>query len=176
MTKHRKPPYKAVLALHLPRIRGKCQWCGLPTEEKTHTGLPRFWHKDCEVEFRIIVFPMTARSYVQKRDKEVCADCGDVAHMNAKGESDWQVDHHIPLWKVKEMEPLKRIEYFKLHNLVTRCTNCHVIKSRGEAGERAHGRAVRGERKPKPKKTWPKRAIAGGEKLWPGCWPKRGKS
>lgn len=160
MASHRKPPYKAQLKLHLPRIRGKCQWCGLPTEEKTHTGLQRFWHKDCETEFRIIVFPQTARSHVQRRDKEICVDCGEVAHANAKGESDWQVDHHIPLFRVAHMEPLQRLEYFKLANLVTRCTACHVVKSRGEASERAHGRKVRGELKEKPKRTWPSRPMS----------------
>lgn len=163
--KHRKPPYKAMLALHLPRVRGKCQWCGLPTDEKTHCGFLRFWHKSCEEEFRIIVFPATARSRVERRDKRLCADCHEVAGHNARGEADWQVDHHTPLWKVAHMEPLQRLEYFKLHNLVTRCTNCHEIKSAKEAAERAHGRKVRGENKPKAKRLFVKRADPWGKLL-----------
>lgn len=168
MTSHRKPPYKAHLALHLPRLRGKCQWCGLPTKEKTHCGLLRYWHKDCEEEFRIIVFPATARSRVERRDKRLCADCGEVAGHNDRGEADWQVDHHIPLWKVKDMQALQRLEYFKLHNLVTRCGRCHVIKSGKEASERAHIRTVRKERKPRPKRTWPQ-----GKKLQSKPFPKK---
>lgn len=158
---HRKPPYRSQLKLHLPRLRGKCQWCGLPTEEKTPAnGLLRYWHKACETEFRIIVFPASARSHVRKRDKGICADCGAPPGFNdATLTEDWQVDHHVPLWKVKGMESAKRLEYFKLHNLVTRCTACHVVKSRAEAGERAHGRKVRKENKPKPKKKWASRSL-----------------
>ena len=138
MTSHRKPPYKAQLGLHLPRLRGKCQWCGLPTTEKTHTGLLRYWHKDCEEEFRIIVFPATARSRVERRDKRLCVDCKEVAGHNARGEADWQVDHHVPLHAVSTLPPLQRLEFFKLKNLVTRCTKCHQRKTASEAGQRAH--------------------------------------
>lgn len=168
MTSHRKPPYKAVMALHLPRLRGKCQWCGLPTTETLASGKPRYWHTDCEVEFKIIVFPQTARTRVHQRDEGICADCGAPPAFNDKlFVDDWQVDHHIPLWKVSHMEPLQRIEYFKLPNLVTRCTDCHKIKSRGEASDRAHRRKVRKENKPKLKKRIPSRPMASGKTIWP---------
>lgn len=166
MTGHRKPPYKAVMALHLPRVRGKCQWCGLPTAEMLESGKLRFWHKDCETEFKIIVFPQTARSRVRQRDKGICSDCGAPPGFCDKTFTEaWQVDHHIPLWKVAEMEPLKRIEYFKLHNLITRCTDCHKTKSRREASERAHGRSVRGERKVKLKRKMASRPFGPGRKF-----------
>lgn len=156
MTSHRKPPYRAILALHLPKVRGKCQWCGLPTEDKTEKGKLQFWHSTCKAEFNIIVFPATARSVLRRRDKGICSDCGDPPGFCDKTFTEaWQVDHHIPLWKVSDMEAIKRIEYFKLHNLVTRCSNCHKIKSRAEASERAHGRKVRKENKPRPVTKWP---------------------
>ncbi|MBI1213596.1 MAG: hypothetical protein GC190_19230 [Alphaproteobacteria bacterium] len=49
----------------------------------------------------------------------------------------WHVDHKTPLWKVAHMPPAKRINYFKLANMVTRCEPCHQRKSAKEAAERA---------------------------------------
>lgn len=74
----------------------------------------------------------------------------------------WHVDHKVPLWKVRHMPDLQRIEYFKMPNLITRCHRCHEIKSRKETGERTK---IKKRAKPKKaKQPWPKRQTR---------WPKR---
>lgn len=77
MAEHRKPPVDAVFALHAPVQRGKCRWCGEPTDERTPAlGERRWWHAACELEYRVCVRADVARRAVQKRDKCICADCG----------------------------------------------------------------------------------------------------
>lgn len=66
----------------------------------------------------------------------------------------WHADHHVPLWKVRHLPDLQRLEYFKLANLKTRCDPCHERKSTKESAERAHYRELAGENKEKPKRDW----------------------
>lgn len=74
----RKPPVGAVFALHLPREPGKCPWCGLPIEERTPVRKQlKTIHAACNAELAIISDPSQARWYVLKRDKGICADCGE---------------------------------------------------------------------------------------------------
>ncbi len=83
----------------------------------------------------------------------------------------WHVDHKIPLWKVRHMPDLQRLEYFKLANLITRCHVCHQRKSDGETAERAKIKKRDKVKKPKQKiqsrgfekrkTTWPKRKLRG---------------
>lgn len=170
----RKPPIDAQFALHLPKVRGKCQWCGQPCHDDGRI----FWHFDCHVEFSIIVFPDAARRAVEKRDHGVCCDCGedwseryllrksgvlvisgdigiDWRDEDARAQyheerragfweyselvwvSLWHVDHKTPLWKVRHLAPLRRLDFFKLGNLITRCHVCHKRKTKAEAAERA---------------------------------------
>lgn len=69
----RKPPVEAVFALHLPRKKGKCRWCGKPvTESSRHV-----WHAACEAEFRVIIDPTAARRAMERRDHGVCCACGE---------------------------------------------------------------------------------------------------
>jgi 5-methylcytosine-specific restriction endonuclease McrA len=66
----------------------------------------------------------------------------------------WHVDHKVPLWKVAHLPALKRLVFFMLGNMVTRCHRCHAIKTKEEAAERAHFkrlRAPKADRKPKPR-------------------------
>jgi hypothetical protein len=72
----------------------------------------------------------------------------------------WHNDHKVPLWKVRHLEPLRRIEYFKIANMQTLCDACHVVKSRAEEAEKAKMDYQAGEgRKDKPKKKWPSRPM-----------------
>lgn len=70
----------------------------------------------------------------------------------------WHCDHKVPLWKVRHMPDLQRIEYFKLANLVTRCEDCHQFKTDEEARERAHYRLLNNENKPKRSRGFQKRS------------------
>lgn len=72
----------------------------------------------------------------------------------------WEADHNIPLWKIAHLPPLKRLEYFKLDALVTRCAPCHGRKTAKEAADRAHFDEMAGEGpKPKAKRPWGKRKM-----------------
>lgn len=74
----RKPPIDAQFALHLPKVRGKCQWCGEQLDgDKTKWGGGRiYWHERCHIEFSVIIFPDAARRAVEDRDHGICCDCG----------------------------------------------------------------------------------------------------
>jgi 5-methylcytosine-specific restriction endonuclease McrA len=180
----RKPPVRAVLALHKQGVRGLCGWCGL-------------------AEMAIIEQPSRARDAVFARDRGVCADCsedwalacryepesrnrdgsphiaslwfqkgsihgssfpfrrddeGPYLYVALRAVSLWHVDHKVPLFRVRHMPPLQRIEYFKLANLITRCAPCHERKSAKESAERAHFRALTTKAE-KPKRRWPKRKL-----------------
>lgn len=72
----RTPPYRAVFALHLPRAPGKCDWCGLPCEDRTPARKQvRLRHYACDAELAVIQSPAQARWYVEKRDHGICIDC-----------------------------------------------------------------------------------------------------
>lgn len=82
----------------------------------------------------------------------------------------WHVDHKIPLWKVRHMPALQRIEYFKLPNLVTRCHRCHGFKTKNEAPERAKFKAQAKDKEEgpsRPKSKWASRPFQKGKKPWP---------
>lgn len=73
----------------------------------------------------------------------------------------WHVDHKVPLWKVRDMPDLQRLEYFKLANLITRCHRCHEFKTTDEAGERAKFKRAAAAPPPKPKSRWATRQLVG---------------
>jgi len=196
----RRPPVNEIHRIHLPKAAGKCDWCGLPHDERTPVRKQlRLRHSSCDAELQLVQSPEVARRHVFDRDKGVCVDCredwslmvlflpdygtkaapsityadeqgygwsngfreGLYPYVGLKTVSLWHVDHKIPLWKVRHMPAAQRIEYFKLHNLVTRCEPCHKIKSRREAAERGKFRELAGENKPntKPRRKWPKRKM-----------------
>lgn len=87
----------------------------------------------------------------------------------------WHVDHKTPLWKVRHMLPLRRIDYFKLANLITRCHRCHQHKSNRETMERAK---LDGLAKASPEKKngkWPKGRKIQGRPFQKGHRPMKGK-
>lgn len=71
----------------------------------------------------------------------------------------WHVDHKVPLWKVRHMPDIERLEYFKLHNLITRCHRCHAFKTAEEAAERAKFKRQGTSTPSKPKSKWSTRPM-----------------
>lgn len=144
----RKPPVEAQFSLHLPQVKGKCRWCGDPVNEPGR----KVWHSACEEEFRIIIDPGYARVALERRDRGICSGCGEDwsqrfrfrkgseyhDHTDVIWISLWHNDHKIPLHRAKDLEPLQRLEYFNLANMVTLCEPCHLQKTADEATERAH--------------------------------------
>lgn len=169
----RSPPIKELMAKHLPNEPGKCCWCGLKIDEKTPTGRESkaSWHPACLHDYKIIMQPSYARDVVYSRDRGICKRCGKDARLplatkpkigGFPGEvidiPDWRVEHLVPLWKVADMPPEQRIEYFRISNMETWCFSCCTIKSAKEASERAHHKRLR---KPKDKgeSRWPSRSM-----------------
>lgn len=62
----------------------------------------------------------------------------------------WHVDHKVPLWKVRHMPPVERLEYWRLPNLQTLCDPCHKRKTAAEAAERSHYDALAGRARQEP--------------------------
>lgn len=89
----------------------------------------------------------------------------------------WHGDHKVPLWKVRHLHDLQRLEYFKLHNLVTLCERCHAFKTKREAAERAKFNEQADPKPEKPKAKWQSRKMQSGSR-WPprGSTPMRRKS
>jgi len=166
---HRKPP------LH-PYRRGFCVWCDQPiTPRLKKNGEPyaiqASWHKECAGEYRACCAPSSFFDDLAERDGLRCACCGASPHgwepkkppslvrvyrWGEYCEVRWtpllDVDHRIPLWKVRDMPDVQRREYFKLPNLQLLCRGdaggrCHQIKSAREAAERAHLDNLAGETK-----------------------------
>lgn len=194
----RRPPVDAQFALHHPRERGKCPWCGEPITERTPVRKQlKAMHDRCSWELGIITSPDQARRAVFERDNGICADCGEdwsamsrflPAHRNPDGTASvsysfdssrrewpctrlvvislWQNDHAVPLWKVMHLEPLARLQYFKLANMLTRCVRCHDRKTGDEAAERAKFDRLdpEVEQKEKPKRNWGKRPMRSTER------------
>ena len=81
--------------------------------------------------------------------------------VHLKAISLWHVDHKVPLWKVRHMPDLQRLEYFKLANLITRCHRCHEFKTTEEAADRAKIRRAVEAPPEKPKSKWASRKLVG---------------
>lgn len=72
----RTPPIGAVYAKFLPRVLGKCDWCGEACEDRTPVRKQlRQTHYNCDAEIQIIKNPSAARYAVLRRDKGICVDC-----------------------------------------------------------------------------------------------------
>lgn len=73
----RKPPLDEIFALHLPQERGKCRWCGKPTDDRDSRGKLRWWHPECEVIVQMLARAEVLRRHVFNRDLGICAKCGE---------------------------------------------------------------------------------------------------
>lgn len=162
----RKPPVDEILALHLPRLPGKCVWCGNSTGDLKH------WHPACKIEFQIVTNPSIARDAVLERDHGICAQCGqdwsqrfkfraqytpgNAGHVTGPLDARycpiiaiplWHNDHKTPLWEAVHLPPIQRIEFFKLAAMQTLCDACHQIKCRKEEARSAHLDRMAGPKK-----------------------------
>ena len=173
----RVPPTKAVFDLHLPRQDGKCQWCGKHVEDGAfNVHLRARWHEECLHDFKIIVWKDYARAQVWQRDRGICVECGKdaSAHLGFRpGREEcadgpctslipipgWHVEHTVPLWKVANMPPLQRLDYFRLGNLRTMCVECHERKTAQEHSERAHYNHLSGQKPKRAKRKMQSRGF-----------------
>lgn len=133
MTEHRKP------SLPFPNAEpGTCKWCGRDVG-LTRSGRPSkaTWHKKCYRAWKLHAWPSITRKAVWRRDKGICANCGEECAKNRNearnsGLSEWHMDHVKPLVEAKG-----DISYWKLSNLQSLCDTCHKLKTSAEATSRA---------------------------------------
>lgn len=128
MNDHRippKPPYFDTVP------EGTCRWCNVEIG-LTPKGKPSKsrWHHHCVAEYKLLHWPTNTRKAVWRRDKGVCRGCG--VQCSRRGGLKWHMDHIKPL-----IEALGNIDYWRLPNLQTLCTDCHKAKTSKEATERA---------------------------------------
>lgn len=129
MSSHRVPPKPP----HFDTApEGTCRWCnqevGLTPRGKPSKSR---WHKACLAEYKLLNWPSHTRRAVLRRDKAICASCG----VKCSYGNPWHVDHIKPL-----VEANGDIEYWKLPNLQTLCSDCHKKKTGQEATQRAEKR------------------------------------
>lgn len=98
-------------------------------------------HRVCANEYWRAQNASCQLNSLRKRDGDRCCECGP-------GGKFLEVDHKVPLWKVADLPPARRREYFLLGNLQLLCGQCHKLKSAKEAAERAHHkRLVKGKKR-----------------------------
>lgn len=140
---------------HKNRGTGWCTWCGLAVEKPART-----WHKDCFRRYQLHTDPLVQRAFVADRDGNKCWDCDALPTHWKKGANTiphhapytpnhvgaycplerayaLELEHDVPLWKVRGLPERRRRWYFGVWNLRLRCNDCHREKSRRESGERA---------------------------------------
>jgi hypothetical protein len=119
-----KPPYFDTVP------EGTCRWCnqevGLTPKGKVSKSR---WHKACLIQYKLIHWPSSTRRAVFKRDRGVCCQCNTKCGKNT---IPWHMDHRLPL-----IESQGDINYWKLPNLQTLCSPCHITKTSQEATARA---------------------------------------
>ena len=126
---HRKPPLSA-------ERPGWCRWCDQPIEPRLKkNGQPHArqatMHRECSDDYWRAQNASCHLNDLRKRDGDRCRQCGP-------GGKFLEVDHRVPLWKVADLPPANRRQYFMLTNLWLLCSDCHKRKSAKESAERAH--------------------------------------
>jgi len=129
---HRIPP-KPVF--YFSAKKGSCRFCGeIIFNDNGEIRTRANWHTKCVTEYKIIYWPAKTALEVKKRDKGICASCGNKT-------KDWQVDHIKPL-----IEANGQLEYWLMDNLQTLCIECHKIKTISESKQRALARKLKNQK------------------------------
>lgn len=159
MSGHRKVPLP-----HGKVPKGWCRWCGGEIRKNDKPNTRANWHPACVAEYRLHAFSASQFNFLIERDGRVCGvkGCGEVHAL--------QVEHRVPLWKVRHLPDAARIKYYGPENLWLNCETCHKRKSKREAAERAHGyrlelARVKAKRKQRRSRPWPKRKFPSRGKI-----------
>ena len=143
-----------------------CRFCGKPVESARGAR----WHRECVDTYHLANHPARSRPALVERDGPGCWLCGadpmrwkaspeyygrDGIYREVERVTALQVDHVIPLWSVRHLEPRIRVLYFLLMNLILLCPDCHKAKSKREAGRKDHP-----SRDPSVSRARPKRKPA----------------
>lgn len=107
-----------------------CKWCARPIPKSSRR---RSWHEDCLITYLLHSDLHQQYRFIAKRDGHVCCEpgCGETMGL--------EVDHDVPLWRVRNLDDDDRLHFYGPENLRLRCGPCHKAKTAREAAERAAG-------------------------------------
>ena len=114
--------------------RGTCRWCGFEIICGGKPNRRARWHGPCLVDYEEHSRPRVQFRALVARDGRECGEC----HGARDRLTPLEVEHRIPLWKVRHLPDDQRRWYYGLGNLWLLCRTCHKPKTRHEAAERAH--------------------------------------
>lgn len=129
--------------------RGWCKWCALiivypnGVKKAGQQDRRRNWHPHCLDEYNLHGGDLDAQiRHCKDRDGPTCAwpGCGETQGGGFHGQL--ELDHRIPLWKVRELPEHERRPFYGPENIWLLCAPHHTAKTSREAGERARERAV----------------------------------
>lgn len=105
-----------------------CRWCGGAIPKSSRR---RSWHEECLRTYLLHSDPAVQYRFLARSDGEVCSveGCGETRGL--------QVEHTIPLWKVRDLPDDERLHFYGPENLTLMCPGCHKEKTAREAAERA---------------------------------------
>lgn len=163
MPSHRVAPMP--VTLNRQARFGVCVWCGVDDLPRRKNGTPSQalrWHPGCKSRFQFLTDPFWQRLEVWKRDRGMCCDCGTATTsaeltvhvdrcidlnrlglLRGYGLGAWELDHDVPLWSVDHLTDEKRLRFFELENMKTRCPSCHKIKTALEARSRGKEKRIK---------------------------------
>jgi 5-methylcytosine-specific restriction endonuclease McrA len=125
------------------RGQGWCKWCdkridpALDPDDKHRKS----WHTRCLRVYLLHSDQMVQARFLRERDGRLCAAEG----CERPGE---EVDHRVPLWKVRGLADAIRRAFHGPINLWLLCRQCHAAKTKAEAAERAQATREARERDP----------------------------
>jgi hypothetical protein len=117
--------HRSVPMFHEGKGDGWCRWCGTPVPKPRRT-----WHEDCLQHYLQHTDLNAQYSHLAKTRGRRCAAEGCTC-------TGAEVDHVVPLWKVRDLPDRERRPYYGPANLQLLCHDHHKAKTAREAGERA---------------------------------------
>lgn len=112
---------------------GWCKWCAgsLDDSDDPRDAKRQNWHTKCLRLYNLHGGHLPAQQrYLIERDGRECA----VPGCTRPG---CEVDHRVPLWRVRHLAAMIRRAFYGPINLWLLCRECHAAKSKREAAERA---------------------------------------
>ena len=129
LTEHRKVPMVEW------KGQGFCKWCnGRMTEADKPSTM---WHRGCAQQWKLHSLLHDQTKFCRGRDGRGCAYDGPEGHADGCSGVGGELDHRVPLWKVRDLPPDERRSYYGPDNIWLLSNACHAAKTAREAAERA---------------------------------------
>jgi hypothetical protein len=112
--------------------QGFCKWCNgkMTPADKPST----MWHRGCAQQWKLHSLLDVQTKFCRERDGRGCAS---EAHAEGCPGVGSELDHRVPLWKVRHLPLEERRPYYGPDNIWLLSWVCHAAKTKREAAERA---------------------------------------